>query len=91
MGLFDSPPIGSYQLPIDTYGLYFTFFELFTWLQKRFRPSVRPCDPATMTNTALEATSNSKQVGLLGFSGKFVGYVQPDASETFENGLKVQK
>ena len=31
------------------------FFELFSWLQKRFRPS----DPNTITNTALEVTASS--------------------------------
>ena len=38
MGPFDSPPMGSCQLPIDTYGLSLTIFELFNWLQKRFQP-----------------------------------------------------
>ena len=46
MSSFGSPPVGSYLLPIDTYGQSPTVFELFSWLQKRFRPpdrlSVRP-------------------------------------------------
>ena len=42
MGSFDIPPMGSYLLPIDTYGLSLTVFELFSWLQKRVRPPVRP-------------------------------------------------
>ena len=45
----------SYKLPTDTYGLSLTVFELFSWLQKRFRPA----DPDTMTNTALEAIASS--------------------------------
>ena len=32
----------SYWLTTDTYGLSVTVFELFGWLQNRFRPSVRP-------------------------------------------------
>ena len=56
---FDTPPMGSYLLPIDTYGLSHTVFELFGWLQKRFRPSARPSDQDTMTNTALEAIASS--------------------------------
>ena len=39
-----------------TYSLSVTIFELFSWLQQRFRPSVRP---DTMTNTAREATASS--------------------------------
>ena len=46
MGPFASPPVGSYQFNIGTYGL--TVLELFR-LQMRFRPS----DTDTMTNTAL--------------------------------------
>ena len=42
--------------------VYLTVFELFSWLQKRFRlpvhPSVRPSDPDTVANTALEATGS---------------------------------
>ena len=50
----------SYQLPIDTYGLSVTVFELFSWLQTRFSPSpARPSDPDTMRNTALEAIASS--------------------------------
>ena len=56
MGPLDSPRTGSYLLPIDTYGLSVTVFELLSWLQKRFRPFVRPSDPVTITNTALGAT-----------------------------------
>ena len=33
--------MGFYQLPIDTYRLSLTVFELLSWLLKRFRPSVR--------------------------------------------------
>ena len=57
MGPFHSPPMGSYLLPIDIYGL--TVFEFFSWLQKRFRPFARPSDPYTMTNTALVAIASS--------------------------------
>ena len=60
---FGSPPMYSHKLPIDTYGLSVTVFELIfelsSWLQKRFRPSVCPSDPDTMTSTALEATDSS--------------------------------
>ena len=35
-----------------------TVSELFSWLQTRFRPPIRPSDPDTMTNTALEATAS---------------------------------
>ena len=38
---FGSQPMGSYLLPIDTYGLSLTVLELFIWLQKRLRPTVR--------------------------------------------------
>ena len=54
MGPLDSPPTGSYLLPIDTYGLSLTVFELFSWLQRRFRPT-----PDTMTSTAVEAIASS--------------------------------
>ena len=33
--------------------------ELFSWLQRQFRPSVRPSAPDTMTNTTLEAVASS--------------------------------
>ena len=49
----------SCKLPIDTYGLSVTGFELFSWRQKRFRPLARPSDSDTMTYTALEATPSS--------------------------------
>ena len=49
MGAFDSPPVGSCWVSIDTYGLPLTVFELFSWFQKRF-----PSDPDTMTNTAVK-------------------------------------
>ena len=42
MSAFGSPPVYSYNLPIDTYGLSVTVFELFSWIRKRFRPSARP-------------------------------------------------
>ena len=45
-------PTGSYQLPLNTYGLSLIIFALFSCVRKRFRPS----DPDMMTNTALEAT-----------------------------------
>ena len=47
MGPFDSPSMGSYLLPIDSYGLSLTVLELFSWFQRRFRPLVRPSDPDT--------------------------------------------
>ena len=56
---FGSPPMGSYQLPVDTYYLSLTVLELFRWLQKRLGPSIRLSDPDMMTNTALEATVSS--------------------------------
>ena len=34
MGAFGNSPM----LPIDTYGLSRTVFELFSWVEKRFRP-----------------------------------------------------
>ena len=44
------------------YGLSLTGCELFSWLQKPFLPpvrsSVRPSDPDTMANTALEVTAS---------------------------------
>ena len=46
MGPFDSAPMGSYWLPIDTYGLSLTV-------------SACSSDPDTMTNTALEAIASS--------------------------------
>ena len=55
MGSFDSPPMGSYQFPIDIYGLSLAVFELLSWLQKHFRTP----DSDTMTNTTLEATALS--------------------------------
>ena len=56
---FDSPHMGSYWLPIDTYGLSLTVLELYSWLQMRFRPPARPPDPDTMTSTTLEAAASS--------------------------------
>ena len=39
----DSSPVGSYQLPIDTYGISLTIFELFSYLQSvSAHPPVRP-------------------------------------------------
>ena len=45
--------MGSYWLPVDTYGLLhlLQFWGLFMWLQKRFRSD-------TMANTALEAIAS---------------------------------
>ena len=54
MNAFGIPDMYSYSLPIDTYGLSVTVFELFSWLQKRFCPFARPTDPDMMTNTALK-------------------------------------
>ena len=59
MSSFGGPPMYSYELTIDTYGLFVTVFEVFSWLQKRFRPFARPSDPDTITDTALEATPSS--------------------------------
>ena len=59
MNSFGSPPLNSYSLPIDTYGLYQTVLKLFSWLQKCFRPSVCPSDTDMMTNTAIEAIASS--------------------------------
>ena len=42
VGPFDCPPMGSYWLSIDTYGLSCTALKLFSWLQKHLRPSVWP-------------------------------------------------
>ena len=54
MGSLGSPPMGSYQLPIDThtYGLSLVVIQL---AKKHFRLS----DPDTMTNTDLEAIALS--------------------------------
>ena len=54
MGPFDSPPMGSYYLHSDAHGLSLSAFELFSWLQKRFRPP----DPDTLTITALESVAS---------------------------------
>ena len=50
---FDSPPMGSHWLLIDTYGLSLTVFSYLDWLQTRFRPPFRPSDSDTMTIIAL--------------------------------------
>ena len=42
-----------------THGLSLTAIELISSLQNRFRPSARPSDPDTMTNTGLEAIASS--------------------------------
>ena len=56
MGAFDSPPTGSYWLPIDMCGLSLTVFELFFSCFRKTFPSVRPSEPDTiMTITAREA------------------------------------
>ena len=39
--------------------VYTVVFELFSWLQKRFRSSARKSAPDTMTNIAQEATASS--------------------------------
>ena len=49
------PPLFRACVPID---LSYTVFELISWLQKRFRPSSRPFDTHTMTNTTLEAIAS---------------------------------
>ena len=59
IGPFSSPPMGSYLLHIDIYGLSLTVIELFSWLQEHLRPP----DPDTMKNSALEAI-NSVSVAL---------------------------
>ena len=48
---FDSPPLNSNKLPIDTYGLSLT---VFSHLAGPITVSVRPSDPDTMTMTATE-------------------------------------
>ena len=69
-GPFDSPPMDSYLLPINTCGLSLTvFLELlsptvvFCYVAGSksisTRPLVRPSDPNTMTNTAVEANASS--------------------------------
>ena len=60
MGSFESPPMGSQQLPMDTYGLALTDFGYLTGsksacVHKPVRTSVRPSAPDKMTNTAPEA------------------------------------
>ena len=55
MGSFDSQSMGSYKHPIDIHGHGLSLvFELFSCLQRRYRPS----DPDTMTNAAQEATTS---------------------------------
>ena len=55
---FGSPPMYiPISSPIDTLSL--AVFELFGWLQNRFRLSVRQPDTDTMTNTALETIASS--------------------------------
>ena len=57
--------MSSYYLPIDAYGLTLTVSELFSWRQKRFRPS------KSYTTTALEATaSSSSKNKVISFPGK---------------------
>ena len=56
MGSLDSPPVGSINRLLTSLS---TASELFIWLRKRFRPSIRPSDPDTMTNTAIEAIASS--------------------------------
>ena len=51
MGPFNSPPMSCYQFLIETYGLSLTVCELFSWPQKRLRPSVRPPVSPSDTNT----------------------------------------
>ena len=54
-----SPPLGSYMFLIDTYDRSLTVFELFSWLQKRFRPS-SILSVRWLTITALEAIASSR-------------------------------
>ena len=68
MGQFDGPPVSSYYLPIETYGISLIAFELLSWLQKRFRPS----EPETMTNTTSDAAASSSGKNQLPFTpGQF--------------------
>ena len=48
--------MGSYWLPIDTYGLSLT---VLSYVAGSKSVSVRPSDPDTMTNTALKAIDSS--------------------------------
>ena len=45
MGPFASAPMVPISSLIDIYGLYVTVFELFSWLQKPFRPLRPPARP----------------------------------------------
>ena len=55
--------MGSYYIPIETYSLSLTGFELLNCLQKRFTPVCRQFDglfdPDTMAVTALEAIAST--------------------------------
>ena len=53
---FYSPPMGSYQLPVDTYGLSLT---VGSYLAGSKSDSVHPSDGDTMTIIALEAIASS--------------------------------
>ena len=69
MGPFDSTPIVSCQLPVDTYGLSLTILSYLAGSRNvsSHQPAVGPSDPDTMTNTALEAivsSSGNKQQAL---------------------------
>ena len=58
---FDSPPMVSYQLIINIYGLSHSVFEFFTWLQRNFHPS----NLDTVIITAQETiASQSDKIGV---------------------------
>ena len=50
---FDSPPLGSYWLPIDT---YYYLLPFLSYLAEPQNDSVRPFDPDSMTIPELERT-----------------------------------
>ena len=53
LGPFDTPSMGSYELPNYTYNISLIVFEWFSWVKKASN------DPDTMTNSAPEVTSSS--------------------------------
>ena len=57
IGQVDTQPLGSYCLPIDTYGLNLTATELLNWLQRRFQLSTHPANPDAVTFAAWKATA----------------------------------
>ena len=77
MRSFGIPPIYSYELPIETYGLSLTLFELFSCTQKRVRSSARPSDQNTRTYTAVEATPFFSPKSGIDFPAKMLGNNSP--------------